>query len=253
MASPFIPVLYPAVSQGYCQSSWASWGMPVCLARPARTSSLLSAELSKEADEMKRSSQKNPVLWRLSSFILLWAMLLAPGLATANDLTVNGTYTVSGDISYDTEYVGGGGPTHEEIYQDNYTNTVNNTLEMGYYFKATGFYAGFYTLNGGTLSTYQTFVGSHGEGIFTQSGGTHTTEILTVGRFLGSIGTYEMTYGSSAPNLSAKNEVIGDEGSGTFNHHAGYNTVFYSLYVGKSKLGTGVYNNYGGWVQAGTE
>ena len=87
-----------------------------------------------------------------------------------------------------------------------------------------GFGDGSYNLNSGALSVLaDTRVGYVGNGIFNQTGGTHTvSDILAIGQS-GGQGTYNLSGGGSV--LTASNEYIGLGGLGNFTQTNGTHTV----------------------------
>jgi hypothetical protein len=130
------------------------------------------------------------------------------------------------------------------INQSGGSHTIGNggfagSLEIGY---RTGS-SGTYLLGGGTLSllnaTNET-VGDVGNGLFNQSGGSHTIHAGSL--YLGKSGTGNGTYTLSDGLLLLDNssEYIGYSGSGTFNQSGGNHTVSGTLYIsyGSSYAGT---------------
>jgi len=98
--------------------------------------------------------------------------------------------------------------------------------------------SGSYTLSGsGNLSAYSESVGSYnGAGTFTQSGGTNTTQILTLGDSFtaGTSGSYALSGNGS---LSAKYEYLGNRSAGIFTQSGGTNvtqTLSLGYYAGSS-------------------
>ena len=87
---------------------------------------------------------------------------------------------------------------------------------------------GTYTLSGGNLVGSQSeFIGSFGNGTFTQSGGTNSLPASAVGYLnlgynVGGIGTYNLSGGTLT---AAKNEIVGDAGTGFFNQTGGSNKI----------------------------
>lgn len=130
-------------------------------------------------------------------------------------------------------------------------NQANGTVTMiGGSDLVVGFGAGSigtYTLSGGSLVANQSeFIGSAGNGTFTQSGGTNSLPAsavgyLNIGSNVGGTGTYNFSGGTLT---TTKNEVVGDAGTGIFNQTGGTNTIEgagYDLQLGNQATGNGTY------------
>jgi hypothetical protein len=116
------------------------------------------------------------------------------------------------------------------------THAVSSSLLIG---GDSGF--GAYALSGsGLLSVSSEEIGgtigggfysgiSPGTGSFTQSGGTHSVGVLTLGVFFGS-GSYSLSGGC----LTADAEIVGYEGTGTFVQSGGTHAVSTELDIGYS-------------------
>lgn len=136
---------------------------------------------------------KGHTTWRiLRQWALWWAMvalvaILVPGMAGADDLTVdNGSQTITGDVTYDNEYIGATGKG--VLKQTGGSNTVNELLIVGQEPGSNGVYK----LKGGSLTAFQAIVGQYGLGTFTQTAGTATVTRLTVGP----LGEYNLQAGT---------------------------------------------------------
>ncbi|MGA9753682.1 MAG: autotransporter domain-containing protein [Desulfobaccales bacterium] len=156
-------------------------------------------------------------------------------LYTPNNLITDygATYTVTGDITYDNDYIGQN--STGALIQGDFTNTVNNNLELGQNAGASGSY----NLSGGSLSVAgNEYVGYSGTGAFTQTGGTHTvTGILMLGANAGSSGTYSLSGGSLTVG---DYEAVGFCGTGSFTQSGGTHTVT-ALYLGTEAGASGSY------------
>src|SRR5208337_3453990 len=99
------------------------------------------------------------------------------------------TYTVTGNIIYDNEYIGQN--STGTLIQGGFTNTVNNNLELGKNAGASGSYTLSDSGSGSLLSVAgNEYIGYSGTGAFTQTGGTNTvTGILILAANAGSSGT----------------------------------------------------------------
>ena len=83
------------------------------------------------------------------------------------------------------QYVGYGGSG--SFIQNGGANTVYENPELGLQNFGPG--SGSYTLNDGSLSTSNTIVGQDSVGLFTQTGGTHSTGFLALGEDSAASGT----------------------------------------------------------------
>ena len=104
-------------------------------------------------------------------------------------------------------------------------------------------------ISGGSLSASNHYVGDHGTGLFTQSGGTNASAVLFLGDYAGDTGTYNLTGGL----LTASWQYIGwNEGSmGTFNQSGGTNSCAGIIFDFHG--GGGTYNLSGGLLAASSE
>jgi hypothetical protein len=126
--------------------------------------------------------------------------------------------------------------------------------------------AGYYTLNSGTLSTNNTYVGELGEGNFTQNGGIHTVannlvvgdqsiplDPTACGGSCTSGGPSQGTYVLSGGTLTVgNNEIIGNFGNGSFTQSgaATVHTVAGELAVGANAGSIGTFTMNGGSLTA---
>jgi len=168
----------------------------------------------------------------------------SPLYTSSNLITDNGdTYTMTGDITYDNEYIGQN--STGTLIQGDFTNTVNNNLRLGQNAGASGAY----NLSGGSLSVAgNEYIGYSGSGAFTQTGGTHTvTGILMLAARAGSSGTYSLSGGSLTVGSY---EAVGYFGTGTFTQSGGTHTVT-ALYLGTDAEASGTYNLSGGSLSVG--
>jgi hypothetical protein len=105
----------------------------------------------------------------------------------------------SGSFAATNEYLGFSGGYGGVINHSAGSNTVSNTLYIGYQSSTNG---RTYNLSGtGNLTTTNTFVGYNDSGYFRQYGGTHTVNSnLTIGVNTGSAGLYVLSGGSLIVN-----------------------------------------------------
>jgi autotransporter-associated beta strand protein len=97
-------------------------------------------------------------------------------------------------------------------------------------------------VTGGSLGTYNEFIGYSGSGSLAQSAGTSSaSNALYVGYFAGSSGTYSFSGGLLSPSY----EFVGFEGSGSFTQSGGTHVVR-GLYVADGPASMGTYNLSGG-------
>jgi hypothetical protein len=86
---------------------------------------------------------------------------------------------------------------------------------------------------------------------FTQSGGSNTTNILSVGNFSGA-STYILDSGASLTVNVNEQVGVGETGSGTFNQHGGTHTITDNLYIGSTQSAAmGQFTMSGGTLSAG--
>ncbi len=160
-------------------------------------------------------------------------------LYTPNNLIIdNGTtYTVTGNIIYDNEYIGQN--STGTLIQGGFTNTVNNKLELGQNAGASGSYTLSDSGSGSLLSVAgNEYIGYSGTGTFIQSGGTNTvTGILILAANAGSSGTYSLSGGSLTVG---DYEAVGYFGTGSFTQSGGTHTVT-ALYLGTAAGASGSY------------
>ena len=170
----------------------------------------------------------------------------------------SGEYVLSGSgmLSAAYEYFGYNSNYTGAFYQSGGTNTVAFYLCLGNNFGDNGAY----NLSGGSLTVSSValngaeYIGYDGNGVFTQSGGTHTVPVpLYLGYNADGNGTYNLNSGS----LSAASEYVGYSGSGTFTQTGGTHTVgtaspnFSFLFVGENNGSSGTYNLGGGSLWCG--
>lgn len=189
--------------------------------------------------------------------IVLWAaMLLAAqaggGPSLAADLFVDApggaTQTIPPSLTFENVYVGYA--FTGSLNQSGGTNTVNQTLNLGY---NTGS-SGSYLLSDGSLKVSNgEFVGNYGRGAFTQSGGSHTVggSGLALGFLEGSNGNYDLRAGSLTVSIGGNRgfsggEALGYSGSGTFNQSGGTHTIIGDMGMGYDTRGTGNFILSGG-------
>ncbi|MGP8049533.1 MAG: autotransporter domain-containing protein [Desulfobaccales bacterium] len=160
-------------------------------------------------------------------------------LYTPNNLIIdNGTtYTVTGNIIYDNEYIGQN--STGTLIQGGFSNTVNNNLELGQNAGASGSYTLSDSGSGSLLSVAgNEYIGYSGTGTFTQSGGANTvTGILILAANAGSSGTYSLSGGSLTVG---DYEAVGYFGTGSFTQSGGTHTVT-ALYLGTNAGASGSY------------
>ena len=169
-----------------------------------------------------------------NAFVTEFSPLYTP----SNLIIDNGaTYTVTGNIIYDNEYIGQN--STGTLIQGGFTNTVNNNLELGQNAGASGSYTLSDSGSGSLLSVAgNEYIGYSGTGTFTQSGGTNTvTGILILGANAGSSGTYSLSGGSLTVG---DYEAVGYCGTGSFTQSGGTHTVT-ALYLGTDAGASGSY------------
>ena len=131
-----------------------------------------------------------------------------------------------------------GGAAGASVVQQGGNNSLADQLRVGLSSAMTGSY----TLQAGTLNTYETDIGYDGPAIFTQNGGVHSTQLIELGSYGA---TYcSGTYNLSAGSLWANQETIPLGGIGIFNQTGGTNTVGVGMTLGGG-LG-GAYDLNGG-------
>jgi len=184
-----------------------------------------------------------------------------------------GTYNLSGmqsSLTTPESFVGAFG--HGAFVQSEGTHTVDGTIGSGGTGSLTlgfgGGSRGTYALSGGTLEVKgNEFIGVVGQGIFTQTGGSHTVGNMAAitgdlnlgvadqfGQDVDRLGIFNLNGGSLEVG---DDEFIGLDGIGIFNQTQGTNTMGDRLVIGKltaaatagtptDVIGTGVYNLTGG-------
>ena len=181
----------------------------------------------------------------------------------------SGGYTLSGPLttlSSVSEYVGQNGSG--SFLQTGGANSSTLFLYVGYGAGSTGAYthsegtnatgslylgqaatsSGTYILSGsGALSATNETIGWHGNGLFTQKGGTNTvTSTLTIAANKGSSGTYDLQGGSlSAPTI-LNNDTFKQSGGGVSGTLTNNGTLTYSNGTFAGRLvnyGTATFNN----------
>ena len=169
-----------------------------------------------------------------NAFVTEFSPLYAP----VNLIIDNGaTYPVTGDITYDNEYIGQN--STGTLTQGGFTNTVNNNLELGKNAGASGSYTLSDSGSGSLLSVAgNEYIGYSGTGAFTQTGGTNTvTGILILAANAGSSGSYSLSGGSLTVG---DYEAVGYFGTGSFTQSGGTHTVT-ALYLGSDAGASGSY------------
>ena len=159
---------------------------------------------------------------------------------TSGDWSVASNWGGTVPTSGRTAYINNGGTASIA-----YTGAVCSYLYLGNSATDTGTI----NLTTGRLDTSTEDVGLSGKGAFTQSGGTHISDMLTLGMRSGSTGNYEL----SGEQLSANQEIVGYSGTGTFTQSGGSNTVGYQLLLGCQSGSTGNYELSGGQLSANWE
>jgi hypothetical protein len=110
--------------------------------------------------------------------------------------------------------------------------------------------SGTYNLSGNSTSLLtvlgQEIIGSSGTGTFTQSGGTHTTDLLMLGQQAAGRGTYNLSGG--ALEVTGVN-VVGKEGFGEFFQNSGSTHKAQYLTIASEAGSTGIYNLNGGSLE----
>ena len=143
----------------------------------------------------------------------------------------NGQLSVGGtSLGEIVGYYGNGSFT-----QSGGTNSITNSLFLGFYAGATGYY----TLSGGLLSgstASDGYVGFSGSGVFTQTGGTYSARMLNLGTFSGASGSYSL---SGATSLLTCSSVDIDNGS--FLQNGGTHSLSGDLALGR---GTTLHGDY---------
>ncbi|HOI73736.1 MAG TPA: hypothetical protein PLO63_06255 [Syntrophales bacterium] len=110
---------------------------------------------------------------------------------------------------------------------------------------------GRYELSGGELKTSQTNIGMSGDGVFVQTGGTHSiTGDLNLGSQSTGSGTYELSGGSLVVGGS---ERVGYSGSGSFTQTGSSttHTVGANLVIANEAGSSGTFNLEGGTLRVG--
>jgi fibronectin-binding autotransporter adhesin len=159
----------------------------------------------------------------------------------------SGTYNQgAGSLFAASEYVGYSGSG--TFTQTGGTHTVG-TASPNFSFLFVGYNAGSngtYNLGGGSLwCGGQEYIGSQGNGTFSQSGGYSTAAQIVLGSGVGSSGSYSLTFG----NLSCQTaEIIGIDGIGSFTQGGGNNAPGWVL-IGAG-AGSGAYQLNDGQLSA---
>jgi T5SS/PEP-CTERM-associated repeat protein len=175
------------------------------------------------------------------------------GGSAVNTLSIPNNNSFTSGALFVAGWTGGSGGTttggRGAVNQANGTVTMASGTDLVVGFGSGSI--GTYTLSGtGALTASQSeFIGSFGNGTFTQSGGTNTlvpsaVGYLNIGYNVGGVGTYNLNGGSLVAN---KNEVVGDAGTGVFNQTGGTNTLAgtNSLYIANTDGSTGTYTASG--------
>ena len=172
------------------------------------------------------------------------AAFTVDGLAAANATALlSGTATLRDNVAY----VGRAGTG--TLNQTAGTHLVNTVLYVGNPVGTTPVAAsnGTYALSGGTLQTSETQIANRGAGTFTQTGGAHKPNQLSIG-LNGSTGSYAL---SGTGQLTVTNaSAVGVSGTGTLTQSGGTHSAA-NLYVGFAGA-TGNYNLSAGQLSTGT-
>jgi len=154
---------------------------------------------------------------------------------------LTGTYNLSGTGTLNAGNTLEVGTNGTGIFnQTGGTSIVPTYLYLGT--NATG--NGSYNLQGGTLDADSTMVstqeiiGFYGTGSFTQTGGTHNANTISMATGAGSLGSYSL---SGTGTLAADYVGVGSQGDATFTHSASTATIG-NLYVRAYSGGSGTYN-----------
>ncbi|HNR14016.1 MAG TPA: PEP-CTERM sorting domain-containing protein [Thermodesulfobacteriota bacterium] len=149
-----------------------------------------------------------------------------------------GDYTLcDGSLSTELEFIGEYGTGTFAQYSGNHS--VATDLNLAYFAGSNGTY----DLYGGELFAGWIHIGSAGEGVFNQNGGTNTINggfgALILGHTSTGIGTYNLDDGILDVTFE---EYIGDEGKGCFYQNGGEHNLDGAMYVGLDSGGTGEYH-----------
>jgi fibronectin-binding autotransporter adhesin len=123
----------------------------------------------------------------------------------------------------------------------NQSGGANSVAGGTFYIGQTASGTGTYLLSGGAFSIFGgtgEVVGDLGAGTFTQSGGSNSSSLLTLGAIGGSAGTYSL---SGLSHLNVTNEIIGSAGKGTFTQTNGQNICGNEVDIGRSAGSIGSY------------
>ncbi len=152
-----------------------------------------------------------------------------------------------------SELVGNSGPGI--FRQSGGTNTAGFYASSGLFLGYAAGASGNYKLSGSAvLFSIQEYVGYHGAGAFTQSGGTNSVaggdSVFSLGYNLGASGSYNLS--GSAVLSVASLEYIGCLGTGVFSQSGGTNAG--RIYLGYASGGAGSYTLSGqGWLNGNSE
>jgi hypothetical protein len=182
-----------------------------------------------------------------SSFRLFCCVVALCLLLTPLPIYADTHWTVSsGDWSASMNWTSGVPVYGMDTYIDNNGGATLNLPGAACRVLYVGDTAGSGTVDmiGGTLTWQSVSVGSSGNGIFTQSGGTSTTVNpyycnLFLGANTGGNGIYNL---SGTGQLNAWCEDVGYYGTGTFVQSGGINIVSCNLYLGATSSGSGSYS-----------
>ncbi len=136
-------------------------------------------------------------------------------------------------------------PTHPvgRHEQDGGSNTLVNSLHLGYRENSRGEYA----LTGGELSASIEYIGQKGAGDFKQTAGSNKTGSLILGEIFSSYGRAEGRYELGGTGvLSATQMDVGFAGDGTMIQTGGTNSVVLNLRIGYDVSSQGSYDLSGG-------
>jgi autotransporter-associated beta strand protein len=134
-----------------------------------------------------------------------------------------GTYELSGGlVSMPNETLGNGQGSKGIFKQSGGTNSVLGSLSVGYGSEYFPDVTGTYDLSGGLLQASGEEIARSGTGVFTQTGGTNSTGLLSFASNSGSSGTYNLNGGTLIINSISK----------------GAGTAFFNFGGGTLKAGT---------------
>ena len=169
----------------------------------------------------------------------------ASGQSGLYTLSSPGVLNVTGDFIVGV--TPGGTATYTQTGGQASVGSGTNGLMVG-----TGGGSGTVNLQGGSLTTFNAYIGRTATGVFNNSGGAHVnSSIMNIGDQASSPGTYTL---SGSGTLMALQMNVGVGSTGLFNHNANSATVTGSLRLGSVTPVTGTYTMAAGTtLSAGTE